>query len=197
MRTVLIIVILFTVQAWQSSMAGTGWRQNTHLLPQYCKDRNLSAESPHNWKKWKKTFGSTFIHMHHYCQGVFAEYKFKGAIDKVQKDNWLREVTHQMEYVSKSCPAKNKCLLYPELHTRWAWALNKQGNIAQAIKHYQLAIQEKQDYIPAYTKLSKLYLKSDQAEEARKILELGLKANPNSRAIKRKLKKIETPPKSI
>jgi tetratricopeptide (TPR) repeat protein len=93
-----------------------------------------------------------------------------------------------MKYVSGAC--NTGCVIYPELHTRWGWALGEQGQTAEAIRHYQLAIKAKPNYALAYARLSELYIEIDQPEEARKILESGLKASPNSRSLKRRLEKL-------
>jgi tetratricopeptide (TPR) repeat protein len=70
--------------------------------------------------------------------------------------------------------------------------LGEQGQTAEAIKHYQLALQAKENYTPAYVRLSELYLEANQPDEARKTLESGLKASPNSRSLKKRLKELES-----
>jgi tetratricopeptide (TPR) repeat protein len=183
----MLIFILVLASAWQNSLADVteSWRKNTQLLPQYCKDR---AKGGPEFSKWRNTFGEAFIHMHHYCSGIHAEQKAKSVLNKGERGWWLGRVVHQMQYVSGSVDTRN--VLYPELHTRWGWALSEQGQIAEAIQQYQLAIKAKQNYTLAYAKLSELYLKANQPDEARKVLESGLKASPNSRLLKRKLEKL-------
>jgi len=181
MTKLLFFALLFAVVIQNSSAAGREtWDQNTLLLPQYCKDRAAGHD-----EKWRGTFGETYIHMHHYCSGIFAEQKAKSSLNQRERGNWLGRVISQMRYVSSACDAR--CVLYPELHTRWGWALGEQGQIAEAIKHYQLAFQAKQSYTPAYARLSELYLKNNQPDEARKVLESGLKASPKSRLLKKRL----------
>jgi tetratricopeptide (TPR) repeat protein len=187
-RPILFFVLLLAL-AWQNSSAREveHWSKNTHLLPQYCKDRAKGNQSP-EWTKWRGTFGEAFVHMHHYCSGIFAEKKARSVMNKHERANWLGQVVGQMKYVSGSCNAG--CVIYPELHSRWGWALGKQGQTAGAIKHYQLALQAKENYTPAYVRLSELYLEANQPEEARKTLESGLKASPNSRTLKKRLKEL-------
>ena len=190
-RSSLFFVLLFVLAiAWQNdSAASDDWKKNTSLLPQYCKDLAKGKKSP-EWSRWLSTFGETALHMKHYCKGVFAEDRAKSIVDKHIRDNWLGIVVHQMRYVSSTC--KKKCVLYPNLHTRLGWALGEQGLTVEAIEHYQLAFKAKPNYALAYARLSELYLKIDQPEDARKILESGLKASPNSRALKRRLEKLES-----
>ena len=180
-------VVLLLAMAWQSSLAAgkETWHQNTQLLPQYCKDRQAGRGD-----KWRKTFGDTYIHMHHYCAGIFAEQKAKSTMDQRERVGWLQRVVSQMRYVSDSCDTR--CVLYPELHTRWGWALSEQGQVGEAVRHYQLAIKAKRNYTLAYVRLSELYLDLNQPDEARKILQSGLKARPNSSALKKRLKKLKS-----
>jgi tetratricopeptide (TPR) repeat protein len=184
------VLLLALAVAWQNdSAASSDWKKNTSLMPQYCKDLAKGNNSP-EWTKWRSTFGESTIHMNHYCKGVFAEDRAKSIMDKNKRDYWLGILVHQMRYVSSSC--KKKCVLYPDLHTRLGWALGEQGLTAEAIEHYQLAFKAKPDYALAYARLSELYLGIGQPEDARKILESGLKASPNSRALKRRLEKLES-----
>jgi tetratricopeptide (TPR) repeat protein len=190
MRTILIFILVLTV-TWQNSLADITehWKKNTQLLPQYCKDRAKVGQSP-EFSKWRNTFGDAFIHMHHYCKGVFAEQKAKMTLDKGERAHWLMTVVSQMQKVSGSCDTRN--VLYPDLHTRLGWALSEQGHVAEAMQHYQLAIKAKRNYTLAYVRLSELYLDLNQPDEARKILESGLKAKPDSRTLKKRLKKLDS-----
>ena len=178
-RPTLFFVLLLAI-AWQNSLAAGGertnknafgierWGDNTHLLPQYCKDRVKGSQSP-EWSKWRSTFGEAYIHIHHYCSGLFAEQKAKSTLNQRERDNWLGSVVSQMNYVSGAC--NTGCVIYPELHTRWGWALSEQGQVAEAMQHYQLAIKAKRNYTLAYVRLSELYLKGNQPDEARPIPE--------------------------
>ncbi len=188
LRSILFLVLLLAV-AWQNSLAREveRWSKNTHLLPPYCKDIAKGSGSSER-AKWSGTFGEVFIHMHHYCAGIFAEQQAKSALNKRERATQLGKVVSQMKYVSGACNAG--CVIYPELHTRWGWALGEQGQAAGAIQHFQLAFQAKQNYAPAYARLSELYLETNQPDEARKTLELGLKASPNSRMLQRRLKEL-------
>lgn len=188
MRTILFLVIGISI-AWHN-MAGAAeeWRENTQLLPQYCKDRAKGVGSA-EFKKWRRTFGDVFPHIHHYCSGIYAEQKAKSTINERERKRWLKSVAGEMQYVSRHCPAS--CGLYPELQTRWGWALAADGQPSEGITHFQLAIRAKPKYSPAYAKLSDVYVKINQPDEARRILDEGLKAKPGSRMLQRRLKELE------
>lgn len=184
MRPIMFFIVLLAI-AWQNTTAAgqDGWHKGIHLLPQYCKDRATGG-----FERWRSTFGDAYIHMHHYCSGIYAEQMAKSTINKQERASWLGRVVSQMQYVSASC--NSRCVIYPELQTRWGWALGEQGQTAEAIQHYQLAIRAKKSYAPAYARWSELYLDIKQPEEARKVLELGLKASPNSKMLNRRLNEL-------
>ena len=192
MRVILSCVLCVTfsfIFPWQNSLAeNPEWKANTQFLPQYCKDRAKGSQSP-SFKRWRKTFGKAGVHMHHYCDGLYAEKQAKVTADKNKRSHWLRLAAYQMQYVSGSC--QPGCVLYPELHSIWGWALWQQGQVGEAIKHYQLAIQSKPTYTRAYADLADMYVKINESDEARKVLEAGLKVNPKSRKLKRRLLKLQ------
>ena len=185
MRVILLILVgIIGISAPWHKLAAQEWKQNTQLLPQYCKDRAKGTNSP-EWTKWRSTFGEVFIHMHHYCNGVYAEQKAKIAINQQQRNSWLGSVIGEMQYVGKHC--NTRCVLYPDLHTRLGWAFGERGQFFEAIQQLQLAIKAKPKYTSAYAKLSDLYVKMKQPDDARKVLEAGLKAKPGSRKLQRRL----------
>ena len=188
MRFFLFIVFGISILWHNPAVAEEVWRQDTRLLPQYCKDRAKGFNSA-EWAKWRGTMGKAFIHVHHYCAGIYAEQKARSTIDQRQTKNWLGHVIKQMAYVSKNC--SSKCVLYPELHSRWGWALAEGGQPSEAIGHFQLAIRAKPTYTTAYARLSDLYLDLNQPEKARKTLEQGLKAKPGSRKLQRLLRELD------
>lgn len=185
------LFLLFGISLFWHNLAAAEekWQQNTRLLPQYCKDLakvGYGAE----FTKWRGTLGEAYIHTHHYCGGIYAEQKARLTIDQRERKRWLRSVKGEMQYVSRHCPAK--CVLYPELHSRWGWALAEDGQLSEAIGHFQLAIRAKPEYTTPYARISDVYLKLNQPDKARKILDQGLKAKPGSRKLQRRLQKLET-----
>jgi tetratricopeptide (TPR) repeat protein len=190
MRVIQFFVISLSLLWHIQAAASPEWHQSVQTLPPYCKDKAASTglDDP-RFSKWRGPLGTAFVHIHHYCSGIYAEQKARSTIDQVARNRSLKGVAGEMAYVARFCNAK--CTLYPELQTRWGWALAMQDQPGEAIQHYQLAIKAKPDYSKAYAQMSDLYVKINQPNEARKVIEAGLKAKPNSRMLQRRLQKLK------
>ena len=179
-RIILLLVVGLSIP-WHNLVAGGNtWRENTDLLPPFCKERAKGITTP----------GMRGVH--HYCGALFTEARARVAVNLNKRNRLLQKAAGGMKaYAQKDC--QSGCALYPDGHTRLGRALSELGLIAEAIKHYKLAFQEKRNYTPAYAGMSDLYVELNQPDEARKVLEAGLKARPGSRMLQRRIQKLETP----
>ena len=139
-RTTLAITLLGMLLPANPSTAGKadippGWREgnNAKILPKYCQDR---LDKHGRWTKWRDYFGPVYVHMHHYCSGIYGELMAQQTIDKKKREYWVRQAVSEMNYVSPHCDPS--CVLYADLHRRLAWGLSQQGRHEEATKHYQL-----------------------------------------------------------
>jgi len=135
MRTA--IIVLASASILSASVPAVAferdWRRHAALLPQYCVDR---LDKNGAWKNWRDYFGNVYIRMHHYCNGLYAEIRAKQTQDKRKRNFWLNQVIGEMRYVSQNCDPT--CVVYAELHQRWAWALRQQGKSSEAMAQMQL-----------------------------------------------------------
>lgn len=130
----LVLVALFA----SSSVAHADeWRKDAWMLPKYCQDRVDWSSPASPWHRWHSYFGEAAIHMSHYCRGVHGEIKAKQTVDRAKRSQYIDQALTEMAYVAPSC--NERCVLYAELHRRWAWALTEQGKFAEALKHMKLA----------------------------------------------------------
>ena len=63
-----------------------------------------------------------------------------------------------------------------------------------ALASYERAIELKRDYWPAYARLADYYKDNGQRQKAREILEDGLKAAPDTKALQRRLRELDSAP---
>ena len=181
----LVVFSIIFMMGGEVTYAASNWKEESYLLPNYCRDRATGSEA---WTKWKRTFGGVYIHMHHYCSGVYAEIKARSAAETRVRESWLNEVVHQMNYVGRSCDLD--CVVYSELHTRWGWALGEQGKIRDAVKHFDLAIRGQPSNTTSYALLADLYVKQGRPQDARKVVEAGLEVRPTSKKLQRRLREL-------
>ena len=182
------VVLLASGLWWQPAAAkGDGWRENTQYLPSYCAYRATPQGKANKAGKYP-SLKPIWQHIHHYCSGAYAEFQARKTTNPQRRKQHLSLLISEMTYVGRHCDTR--CILYPELHSRWGWALNEQGKVPEAIKHYKAAIKARPSYSKAYALLADLYVGINQRGEARKVLEEGLKRRPKSRALQRRLKKL-------
>jgi len=113
----------------------TEWRQgdNPKLLPTYCQDR---VDRDGRWLRWRDYFGSVSIHVHHYCGGLYSEFKARIAPNERERRQWLQAMVGEMGYIAERCdPA---CVLYADVHRKLAQALSQLGRFDEAMKHVKL-----------------------------------------------------------
>jgi tetratricopeptide (TPR) repeat protein len=180
-RTILLLVIGLSMP-WHIAAAGSdNWRENLFILPPFCKERAKGITHPRAQS------------LHHYCGALLFEARARTAGNQDERIRLLQRAASGMSsWAGKNCTSYSQCIFYPDVHTRLARAFSELGQIAEAVKQYQLAIQGKRDYTLAYAGLSDLYVKLNQPDEARNVLEVGLKARPGSKMLQRRIQKLET-----
>lgn len=158
-------------------------RRVGHLLPQYCHDHCGGG----NGNKWDRIFGMhTFLHVHHYCFGLAAEAELR-----------LDEAAGEFTYVIKNWPDHSKLkpiALYKkarildffsdQVSDRW-------GKQTDAISLYEKAIRLDPSYTAAYAALSENAARRGDFDNAKNYLNQGLKLNPKSDFLKKRLRELQ------
>ncbi len=186
----LAVLAIFSLGAVFSSAAAAekSWRKDTRLLPSYCAYRATVGKAG-GTERYPLLKG-IWVHIHHYCDGLYSMFQARTELDARKKKDWLARAARNFHYVSRYC-APSKCVIYPELHTLWGWVLGEQGDMTAAVNHLEKAIRAKPDYARAYAELAALYKKTGSLDQARQVLERGLRKNPDSRRLRRLRKSLE------
>ena len=158
------------------------------LLPPYCKARygKTNSADAENWKSRLGRLGWT--HVHHYCSGLDHLNKANMASDKETRTKELRGAIAGFTYMQENAP--RDFILQPEISTQKGRAYLRLNQDGAAVQEFYNAIKLNPKYIPAYNALSDYFNNNNKPEEAKKILELGLKENPKSKSLKRRLNKL-------
>ena len=157
------------------------------LLPPYCKARSGKTTST-DAENWKRRMGKAWTHLHHYCSGLDYLNKANVAYDRETRIKLLNKALDGFSYMQKN--ARHEFILQPEISTQKGRVYLKLNQDGAALQEFHNAIKLKPKYTPAYSELSDYYRDNNNPEDARKILELGLRHNPKSKSLKRRLDKL-------
>ena len=157
-------------------------------LPEYCSAR-MNRTGPASQKRWKRIMGqSGWLHLHHYCAALNSINRANLGTRADRIEDSLERALHSINGVLET--TGKSFVLRPELHLNKGKVLVRLKRFGDALFEFKKAISIKPDYIPAYSALSDLYVKTGDRENAVRILKTGLEKKPNSRSLKRRLGKL-------
>jgi len=157
------------------------------LLPEICKDIQGSPtyDGPRG-NYWRSIIGDTLQHMHHYCRGVRDMTFARTLTLSPQHKRFLWErAADEMRYVIERSPST--MMLQPELWLRVGEAKLELGRLAEAQAAFEQSRKLKPDYWPAYTQWADYLIQKKQNDDARALLEEGLKHSPDQPALAKRL----------
>lgn len=163
-------------------------------LPAYCRDiQGTPGYNGARGKHWRSMMGNDLQHMHHYCRGLrdmmFAENPTLKAADR--RFLWER-ATNEFAYIIRN--ARPRMILMPEVHYRQGEAYLLLDKLGEADKAFRRARELKPDYWPAYTLWADRLIELRMYDQARPLLEEGLRHSPGSEEIRQRLAKLPGAP---
>ena len=157
------------------------------FLPEFCDytwDGTTKDQPTIEGYFWK--FGEGFMAMHHYCRGLYRSHEARNdAKSRQQKSERYRRAAIEYDFVLKN--TDDRFPLRAEVLVQKGNALIGRGDSLEAAREFQAAIQVRPDYIPAYVALSNYFRRNGNETEARRVLEAGVEAIPQSALLKTKL----------
>lgn len=179
--------------------------QEIALLPEYCKytqsyrERIPGGNDPARIQRWYAIFGGSsgssglgtgvFHHMHHYCWGLtHVNYARLWAKSTQERNARLASSIGEFDYMLAHSPPGEKMM--PEFLTKKGESLLALGKAPVAIAELERAISLKPDYWPPYAAISDHYKETGNIKMAREVLERGLSASPDARALTRRLSEL-------
>jgi tetratricopeptide (TPR) repeat protein len=125
----------------------------------------------------------------HYCYGLIRIHRCNKVYDKAKQASCfkrpIKEMDYTLEHTSKNFPYRAMAYFHRgDLYLRLNDTFKAEQDLLQAISI-------KPNYTRAYGKLFDIYFERGDLELAREILDKGLKHKPNSRSLKRRLKKLD------
>ena len=108
-------------------------------------------------------------------------------MDPTQRRYHLQGTLPDFEYMEKHASDSQ---LMPEILTQKGKVLLRLKRELEAMSAFQKAIMIKKDYAPAYMAIADYYISLGSTENARDIINEGLKWAPSSKGLKRRLDKV-------
>ena len=173
-------LFIITVMLMFSKSAFSGYKISANeimQMPPFCKGLSIQNFED-NAKKFKKNIKMPGQHTQHFCHGMKAMLRKKYST-----------AAQEFRYVQSHSTKKHS--LIPATSLYKADALSELGEEKKALSEYNKAIRLRKDYTKAYSKLSDYYLKLQKKEMALKTIKLGLKYSPNSKALKKRLHRLQ------
>lgn len=182
------VTVSFNAVAAAGDLTSPPTKDEIRYLPEYCKVKfefGYDQKNP-NVKRWMGILGANYGDIHHYCKGMVL---ISRADQNPKAYSWLlQRAIGNFDYIIAA--AKPEFILLPEVLVKRGEVNERLGQEAEAIKDYYTAIKANKAYSSPYVRLSRLFMKSDDKDKAREILEEGLRNAPTSKLLKRKLGKL-------
>lgn len=150
------------------------------LLPPYCPYQQFSPlrDTPEG-RYWQATLGKALDDIHHYCRGLRDMHFARTVTLSPQHRRYLWErALGEVEYMIKHNPPT--LVLMPEIYFRRGEILIELQQIADAQASFERSRQLKPDYWPAYTGWADFLMRNRRFDEARALIDEGLKHLPDS-----------------
>ena len=166
------------------------------MLPRYCpytqgfRDHVRGGNNPTEIQRWSSMLGQTFDAMHHYCYGLIKTNR--GVIlapNEQSRRFYLNDAIGEFDYVLDHAPPD--FVLLPEILMKKGENLIRLDQVGSGNQQLLRAIELKPDYWPPYAVMSDYYKKKGDLKNAREVLEKGLSASPDAKALKERLANLD------
>jgi tetratricopeptide (TPR) repeat protein len=131
--------------------------------------------------------------IHHYCYALIWTNRAYAASDvrAEVRHGMMGEAVDDFQYVLRNSKGRNTCVLFPDIYTKIGDLSLMREDLPAAERNYQQALTLKPGYVGAFNGLSDLFESRGEHDKAIEALEAGIKANPGSTALKKKLARIQ------
>lgn len=153
-------------------------------LPPYCKVKMKSSSSSPEYKAWESALGKDFLHTHHYCAGINFINRYYRARSQQDKRFNVNNALSNLQYMVDHADAGYS--LMPDVYLNLGVVYSLANQTAQAITHFNKAIELNPRQPRAYNALSDYYVKSKQSAKALEIVTTGLRHNPDTKSLQRR-----------
>jgi len=174
-------------------VAGSAWALDTSFepnasemarMPEYCKVKFRSPQGSPEWLAWRDRMGRNFIDIHHYCAALNFMNRYWGATDARARSHYLRSALDNFSYMVKA--ESPDFPLRAELYSNRGEVFKLQGRPGEAERDFRHALELDPRLTRPYLQLIDLYEGRKQRKAALETATLGLRHNPESKAMQRR-----------
>ncbi|HYN76626.1 MAG TPA: tetratricopeptide repeat protein [Lamprocystis sp. (in: g-proteobacteria)] len=194
--TALLIALLTSLPAWAEHRAKANelpfiqpWCSYISFVTNDQADRNPTPD-PETAALIAKIHRTGCRGYWHACWGMALRNRgIAHQLEGTQEGYWFHEAISGFGFVLReSGPA---CSLIPQLHAEMGETYALLGDVNAAEWSYRQALKAKPGYVKAYVGLSDLFEQQGAMDKAIAVLQEGIKANPASSGLKKKLQRVQ------
>ncbi len=175
-KLIILFLCYIPVLSWAALPFGATEAEKK-MLPPVCQGKN-------------KEIVSGLIYFNHYCYGEnFINRSQNSLYPRGDRNYYLSAGASEIESAIERNNKKHPFM--PVLLNRLAFIKEKQKKTDEAIALYKKSIKLNKNYVRTYYLLANLYKRKKDFKKAIEAINEGLKHNPDSKYLKKKLKRIE------
>lgn len=177
MKRLVILLLCFLPGLSWGALSFGATEEEKKMLPAVCQGKN-------------KDLTKGVQYLNHYCYGEnFINRASNPLYSQSQIKSILRSAAEEISAAIRRNDKKHPFM--PVMLGRLAYVKAKQKKIDEAVALYTEAIQLNRNYPKNYAQLSNIYKRQGNLEKALEVINEGLKHSPNSKYLKKKLKRLE------
>lgn len=162
--------------------------QEYATLPPFCKEKIEKKNLAEN-KTWSDSFGAnTWLHMHHYCQGLNDINRYYRASNAQQKKGFLSSAVGQFDYMTGHLPPDS--VLLAEVYQNRGRVFLLQGQDANGVKDLHKALELNPKIARTYLMLADQFERGPGKDKALQLVSEGLRHVPTSKGLQRRYQEL-------
>lgn len=157
-------------------------------LPPLCKVKMKAGAGSPEYKTWEQSMGKDWLHTHHYCMGINSLNRYYRARRESDKRSNLKSAQGNLQYmVTHAAPTYS---LMPDVYLNLGVVYSLSNQPAQAIAHFNKAIELNPRQPRAYNAMADYYAKIKQTVRALETVSEGLRHNPGTKSLQRRYQEL-------
>jgi hypothetical protein len=157
-------------------------------LPPYCREK-IEKKNPAENKMWSDRFGAnTWLHMHHYCQGLNDINRYYLENDRTRRNDLLFSAVNQFDYMVGHLPTDS--ILLADVYQNRGHAQLMLRNAVDGVTDLQKALDLNPRISQAYLLLADQFESWKKRDKALQVVTDGLRNIPDSKVLQQRYREL-------